>query len=254
MTPEISSIYEYDQWCVDLEPSSLDQQSGRRHQLVRISEGIDANPICVAAIRIRGNEQSPRVWVQAQTHGDEPNPTAAILDVLAEISPDKLRGTVLALPAMHSTAVRHFSREAPLDGKNGNRIWGTDWRSLGHTRVFSYIWMERIASAIARFQPDLVIDMHDGGVALKIVSHVLYDIDQAPMVVGDRIPVEQLATASGMRVVWRYRGGRFGGSIGSHMGQLGIPSIMLESGGTGALVADDVSEMADGLQIGRAHV
>src|SRR4051794_35769369 len=90
--------------------------SGRQHSLVQISEGIDANPISVAMVRIDGAAAGPRVWVQAQTHGDEPNPTAAILSTLAEISPDALRGTVVALPAMHSAAVRHFAREAPLDG------------------------------------------------------------------------------------------------------------------------------------------
>jgi predicted deacylase len=249
MTHATMSLREYDDWCNSLELRSPELEPGRRHDLVRVSEGIDASPICVAAVRVDGRDDGPRVWLQAQTHGDEPNPTAAVLEVLRELSPQTLRGTVVALPAMHSAAVRHFSRESPLDGKNGNRIWGIDWRSLGHTRVFSYIWMDRISNAITQFQPDLVIDFHDGGIALQIMSHVLYDADEAGVKVAGGALLEELAVASGMEVVWKYKsGGRFGGSIGSHMRELGFPSMMLESGGTGAVVAEDVSEMADGLR------
>jgi hypothetical protein len=249
MTDVTTSLRDYDDWCNTLEPSSRRSEPGRRHDLVRVSEGIDASPICVASLRIDGRDDGPRVWLQAQTHGDEPNPTAAVLEVLRELSPETLRGTVVALPAMHSAAVRHFTRESPLDGKNGNRIWGIDWRSLGHTRVFSYIWMDRISTAIRQFRPDLVIDFHDGGIALKIMSHVLYDVDEAHVRVAGTASLEELAVASGMEVVWKYRGGgRFGGSIGGHMRELGLPSMMLESGGTGAVVAEDVTEMADGLR------
>jgi predicted deacylase len=133
-------------------------------------------------------------------------------------------------------------RESPLDGKNGNRIWGVDWTKVGHTKTFSYIWMHRVAHMIEMFKPDLVIDMHDGGIPLRIMSHALYPVSSLELG-----PVDDICHKSGMKVVWASQGGRFGGSIGDHMQELGLPSVMLESGGTGQLIEEDVEEMAFGL-------
>lgn len=217
--------------------------AGRADELVQVSEGIDSNPIAMATITIRGDQPGPRVWLQAQTHGDEPNPTEAILRVVREIVPDEMSGVLVVVPAMHSAAVRHFMRESPLDGKNGNRIWGIDWTEVGHTKVFSYIWMHRVAEMIEAFRPDLVIDMHDGGIPLRIMSHALYPVKSV-----DLGPVDELCAQSGMKVVWASRGGRFGGSINDHMQELGLPSVMLEAGGTGQFVEEDIEEMAFGLR------
>ena len=90
------------------------------------------------------------------------------------IDPADVSGTLVVAPAMHSAAVRAFSRESPLDHKNGNRIWGIDWTKLGNIKVSSYIWMHRATELIRALQPNLVIEMHDGGVPLRIMSHALY--------------------------------------------------------------------------------
>ncbi len=217
---------------------------GRTDELIEIAEGIDANPICMATVTICGRQPGPRVWLEAQTHGDEPNSTEAILRVLREIDPQEVSGILVAAPAMHSAAVRHFGRESPLDGKNGNRIWNTDWTKLGHTKVFSYIWMHRVGEIIRALKPRLVIDMHDGGAPLKIMSHVLYDarsLDLDPS-------LHDLAIKSDMEVIWANKGGRFGGSIGDFASANDFPCIMLESGGTGQLCEPDIEEMASGLR------
>ena len=215
----------------------------RIDELVQVSEGIDSNPIGLATITIAGINPGPRVWLQAQTHGDEPNPTEAILQVIREINPSDFSGTLVVAPAMHTAAVRHFMRESPLDGKNGNRIWGIDWTKLGHTKVFSYIWMQRVSELIDALRPDLVIDMHDGGIPLRIMSHALYNERSI-----EHGPVDELCRKSGMKVIWASKGSRFKGNIGDHMYELGYPSIMLEAGGTGQFVEEDVAEMTFGLR------
>jgi predicted deacylase len=220
-------------------------EPGRTDELVAISEGIDSNPICMATVTIVGARPGPRIWLQAQTHGDEQNPTEAILRVIREIDPQKLSGVLVVAPAMHSSAVREFRRESSLDtGKNGNRVWGVDWTSTGHTKVFSYIWMHHVSELIVAFKPDLVIDMHDGGIPLRIMSHALYmDRQDALSEVA-----KKLCWSSGMQIVWEMQGGRFNGSINYHMHQLGFPSVMLEAGGTGQVVDVDIEEMAFGLR------
>jgi len=219
-------------------------EAGRTDELVQVSEGIDSNPISMATVTIHGGRPGPRVWLQAQTHGDEPNSTEAILRVIREIDPEKMAGTLVAAPAMHSAAVRHSERESPLDGKNGNRIWAIDWTKLGHTKVFSYIWMHRVAGMIRALNPRLVIDMHDGGRALRIMPHVLYDLRS--LEVDGTLP--DLSVKSGMKVIWANRGGRFGGSINDWAYASGLPCLMLESGGTGQLCDYDIEEMASGLR------
>jgi predicted deacylase len=143
---------------------------------------------------------------------------------------------------MHSAAVRAFSRESPLDYKNGNRIWGVDWTKLGNIKVSSYIWMHRVAQLIRALQPDLVIEMHDGGIPLRIMSHALYYERSTRLG-----PVDDYCYKSGLKVVWVNKDSRFGGSISAHMHDLGFPSIMLEAGGTGQFVEQDISEMEAGL-------
>jgi len=219
------------------------QPCRRTDELIEVSEGIDSNPIAMATITINGAKPGPRIWIEAQTHGDEPNATEAILRVVREIDPGHISGTLVVAPAMHSAAVRHFLREAPLDGKNGNRIWGIDWSKLGHTKVFSYIWMYRVSEMIRALRPNLVIDMHDGGVPLRIMSHALYRTRSVTLG-----PVDELCYKSGMKVVWVNQGSRFGGSISDQMYAWGFPSISMESGGTGQLVEEDIDEMVFGLR------
>lgn len=228
----------------ELESFSDDSYQARRiDELVQLAEGIDSNPIGLGTITITGSRPGPRIWIQAQTHGDEPNTTMAIHRLLHDITPEELAGVLVLAPAMHATAVRHHMREAPLDGKNGNRIWGLDWSKLGHTKVFSYIWMDRVSTIIQAFKPDLVIDMHDGGIPLRIMSHALYNDISTELG-----PVDRLCWDSGMKVIWASSGGRFAGNVGAHMHTLGIPSVMLESGGTGQFIEEDIQEMAIGLR------
>jgi|GEM_PF-6077649 len=223
----------------------LDQlPAGRTDELIQLSIGIDSNPICMAVVTIKGAKPGPKLWVQAQTHGDETNSTEAILRVLRGIDYQDVCGTLVFAPAMNSTAVRHMNRESLIDGKNGNRIWNTDWSQLGFTRVFSYIWMQRVEELVMALHPDLFIDMHDGGRPLNIMSHVLYEIGQlayAPH-------VHDLAVKSNMEVMWRYTGGRFNGSTDSFCAKNRLPNLMLESGGTGILVEEDIQQMAVGLR------
>jgi predicted deacylase len=206
-----------------------------------VSEGIDSNPIAMVMITITGSHPGPRVWLEAQIHGDEPNPTEAILRLARAIQPEAIAGTLVLVPAMNSSAVRHLLRESPLDGKNGNRIWATDWTRLGHTRVFSYIWMHRVSQMIRAFKPDLVIDMHDGGTPLRIMSHALYRTESAALG-----PLQEYCYLSGMKVVWANQDTRFGGSIKHAMHAFGLPSISMEAGGTGQLIEEDIEEMVFG--------
>jgi predicted deacylase len=183
------------------------------------------------------------VWVQAQTHGDEANPTAAIYRALRGITPDRLHGSLVVAPAMHATAYRHYMRESPLDGKNGNRIWGIDPANLGHTRVFSYLWMDQTLALIRALAPALHIDMHDGGIPLRIMSHVLYSRSAesyAPF-------LAEWSRKTAMKVIWRNESTRFGGSVTGQMHAEQVPALMIESGGTGQLLDDDIQEMARGV-------
>lgn len=216
---------------------------GRTDELIWMADGIDGNPLGIALTTIHGTEPGPRIWIQAQTHGDEANPTAAIHRVMRSIRPEQLKGTLVFAPAMHATAYRHYMRESPLDGKNGNRIWGVDPSTLGHTKVFSYIWMNQTLEMTKALAPTLHIDMHDGGIPLRIMSHVLYTQTAeayAPF-------IADWSRKTAMKVIWRHSGEMFGGSATGQMNQERVPAMMIESGGTGQLVEEDIAEMAQGL-------
>lgn len=216
---------------------------GTRHEvLIHLAETADGVPVGVPAILINGARPGPRVWIHGSIHGDEVLSTQAVIEVARAVPPDALAGRLLLIPALNATGFRHFARESPYDGADMNRIWDKDPHSLGYTTVFSYFWIQRARRLLDAFRPDWLLDMHDGGLALDIMSHVLYPAGAetyAPQ-------VADVARASGMKVIWRHEGLFFAGSSPGEAHSRSIPGFIIESGGTGDLREADIREMVEG--------
>jgi uncharacterized protein len=75
------------------------------------------------------------------------------------------------------------------------------------------------------------------------MSHALYRASGD----GRDAELDELCVRSGMKVIWPSQGGRFGGSVNDLMHEWGVPSVMLEAGGTGQIIEEDVAEMSFGL-------
>lgn len=92
-----------------------------------IQAGADmaGRPYAMPIIVVRGVEEGPCVWINGATHGDEPEGAFSIFLALKQIDPQKLRGTVVAVPAMNVNAFTAGMRGDPLDtfSYDMNRIY-----------------------------------------------------------------------------------------------------------------------------------
>lgn len=71
---------------------------------------------------VHGSKPGPTVWLSAALHGDELNGVVIIRRLLAELDPNHLSGTVLAVPVANAFGATIESRYLP-DGRDLNRCF-----------------------------------------------------------------------------------------------------------------------------------
>jgi len=128
---------------------------------------------------IRGSRPGPKLAVIAGQHGMEPTGPAVLANLLHELNPSRIRGTLCAIPLANVEALRcGFECEIPRRelaralklsmkpghcplglkrntcGRNLNRLWPGNRRGSIHERLVAAMW-EHVA-----VDADCVIDMH----------------------------------------------------------------------------------------------
>ena len=113
---------------------------------------------------LRGCEDGPTLAMTAGIHGDEYEGPRAVHDLLAEIDPQALRGTLLAVPMAHLAAFGAASRISPVDGVNLARVFPGDAEGTITLRLADRLFREVVVGA------DLLVDLHSGGVRLAFAA------------------------------------------------------------------------------------
>jgi uncharacterized protein len=122
--------------------------------VTRLSNGHDVELVVHV---IRGSKDGPKLAMFGGIHGDEPLGTEAVRQVLKQINPDQIAGTIVAVPVANPYAFEAAKRVTPVDGLNLNRIMPGD--SEGSLT-------EQLAAQLARILDDgctHFIDYHSGG-------------------------------------------------------------------------------------------
>jgi hypothetical protein len=172
-------------------------------------------------------------------HGTEYTSIAAARELLAELAPEQLWGTVTVAPLINLPAF--WARTpfvVPLDGNNLNRSFPGDARGSAAERIAAAVTEELIKGS------DYVIDLHAGDLPEALEPFVFYDAS----------PVErqarELALAYGLgHMVRQSSDGRtVTGSTSAAAADLGIPSFTAESGECGILARDAVDRHLRGLR------
>jgi uncharacterized protein len=183
--------------------------------------------------------EGPHLTVIAGVHGTEYASIAAARQLLAELRPAELSGTVTVAPVINLPAF--WSRTpfvVPLDGKNLNRSFPGDADGSAAERIAAAVTEALIKGS------DYVIDLHAGDLPEALEPFVFYDAS----------PVEgrarELALAYGLgHMVRQSSDGRtVAGSTSAAAADLGIPSFTAESGECGILAADAVDRHLRGLR------
>jgi predicted deacylase len=181
----------------------------------------------------------PHLTVIAGVHGTEYTSIAAARELLTELRPGGLSGTVTVAPVVNLPAF--WARSpfvVPLDGKNLNRSFPGN---VGGTAA------QRIAAAVTERLiqgSDYLVDLHAGDLPEALEPFVLYDAS----------PVERqardLALAYGLGHLVRQptQGRTVAGSTSAAAADLGIPAITAESGERGILDRNAVDRHLRGLR------
>jgi hypothetical protein len=195
----------------------------------------------VPIIVYRGVEDGPILWLNGATHGDEPEGPFSIFKALAHIDPQKLRGTVVAVPVMNVQAFTAGMRGDPLDtfSHDMNRLYPGKPDGYPTDRVAWAHWQAMKDNC------DLQIAIHSGG-EHSYLAHMIFASDNPPSL--------ELAAAMGSNWTLVFRSGTGGGNPSSQIGALGKGGITVELGGNCRTLTSDFHTIADDLAAGYLNV
>jgi uncharacterized protein len=206
---------------------------------VRVDLGSDG-VLSIPYVNVIGEAgDGPHLTVIAGVHGTEYTSIAAARELLAELRPAGLSGTVTVAPLINLPAF--WARTpfvVPLDGKNLNRSFPGD---AGGSAA------ERIAAAVTRqliTGSDYLIDLHAGDLPEALEPFVFYDASP----VEERARALALSYGLGHMVRQSSAGRTVAGSTSAAAADLGIPSFTAESGECGILARDAVDQHLRGLR------
>lgn len=186
---------------------------------------------------VNGTVTGPRVAVTAGIHGAEYVSIAALREVMRDLDPARMSGSVVAVLTANPAAFAARSIYVnPLDGKNLNRVFPGDADGTASERIARWITDELMTGS------DVYVDMHCGDMNEALVSFTGIEEIGVPEV---DARTRALAEAYGLRYLL------IGPSPGMTTGAaaaLGIPAILGEVGGQGRWPADDVALHAAGFR------
>lgn len=104
---------------------------------------------------VHGRENGPTVWIDAAIHGDEAVGVEVVRQVLADLSPKTLRGTLIAIPIVNVLGFMAGDRYLP-DRRDLNRSFPGSSRGSLASRIAHLMMTEVVAKC------EVGIDLHTG--------------------------------------------------------------------------------------------
>ncbi len=185
------------------------------------------------------NGEGPTALFTAGNHGDEYEGQVALCNMIRELTPARVRGRVILLPALNLPAAMAGTRTSPLDEGNLNRSFpgdpdGTPTRAIAH-------YVDSVLFPLA----DLFHDLHSGGGSLAYMQFASTHETADPAVHARGLAALR-AFAAPISLVWRTGSdARF--SPHAAMRQ-GVAALGGEFGGGGTLSRRGLAMVEDGLE------
>jgi predicted deacylase len=201
------------------------------YERVPVAEYSDGSPVAIPVVTIGGVKDGPTLYLQAGMHGDELTGIEICRRAIAEMDPNLISGTVVAIPVAnvpsHITRTRGYRDEerGPIDM---NRIPTGLSRGLLTERLFN-IFFEQFVT-----QAQFTIDLHSAldGCNIAPFSYIWPD-DNASGTLEMR---ESQALAYGADYIYYHNASaKFGTSnvqvsLSVQANQAGVPMMLAESG------------------------
>jgi uncharacterized protein len=205
--------------------------------------GTATGPIQIPVVIIHGKSVGPMLCLTAGVHATEYAPIDTVMRLIQEITPENLRGAVVAVPivSMNMFASR-CGFVSPIDGLNLNKI------APGGNGSISEILVRTLLDEIIT-KCQYHIDLHAGDFGEMLWAFGGYAPTGNPDLDTEG---EALARVFTPRLVCLSTDANslppFAGSIVHSAGRRGVVSILAESGGNGTLEAEDVRIHMDGVR------
>lgn len=166
-----------------------------------------------------GKKLKPAALIMAGVHGDEYEGPAAILDLVEEINPGALEGSIVFVPFANPQAFAAASRRHPADNGDLNRSFPGDPQGKPTMRLAHLLIAEFVSQA------DCIFSLHGWGREALVHPYVEYPAGDSETARASR----QAALASGFEFVYPYPWPK--GVLGNYALEQCIPILEGEIGG-----------------------
>ena len=186
---------------------------------------------------INGAADGPTLLVTAGIHGGEYPGIAAAIELGGELEPEHLHGRLIML---HPVNIQGFwaRREfiVPEDGKNLNRVFPGRADGTLSEKIAYLISSELFPLA------DFYVDLHSGDIHESLHPYVYY-----PGQPTEEVAQKARSVAKVLNVEYMVRSMATGGAY-NYAASTGLPSILIERGGTGLCLHEDIEEYKSDLR------
>ncbi|MGH7081444.1 MAG: succinylglutamate desuccinylase/aspartoacylase family protein [Acetobacteraceae bacterium] len=144
-------------------------QDGKQTGFLRLFHSVHASaygfiPIPIVVVR---NGEGPTALFISGNHGDEYEGQVALCNLARSLSPERIKGRVIILPAANLPASLAGRRTSPIDNGNLNRSFPGRADGSVTEQIAFYIANELMPRA------DLICDLHSGGSSLMYLPSAL---------------------------------------------------------------------------------
>jgi predicted deacylase len=225
----------------------------RGHGFIRIGDLSDSSHVEVPVIVLKGRRSGPRIWIQAMIHGDEFDPSMALLRVISKLDPKKMRGTVIAVPCLNVLGCRSYARAAVDPSYYFHNVD----LNLAFPGNINGDFMEQAASVLMeqiRANSDYMIDLHSAGLfdMIRPFWTLVYDDGskhfQRSIELAKVFGIENIVASkfreTGTAGYELTHGPKMPFAVAT---SLGIPSVLVEAGGGADYKEDIVEEISKGI-------
>ncbi len=152
------------------------EQDGAQHGFLRLFHSTHASaygfiPIPIVVVR---NGAGPTAFLMSGNHGDEYEGQVALCGLSQWLTPERISGRVILLPAANYPAAMAGRRVSPVDELNLNRIFPGDPDGTVTQQIAWFIEHELMPMA------DIFCDLHSGGSSLMYLPSALIKSSSDP--------------------------------------------------------------------------
>lgn len=194
----------------------------RRSLLLKTLDGLHEIPFTVIA----GSCRTPVALIMAGVHGDEYEGPAATQDLIEEIDPALVRGSIVFVPVANPAAFAAATRRHPADGGDLNRSFPGN-REGTPTQQLAHLLFKEFALKAA-----FILSLHGWSKEWVVTPYAEYPDDGSEPA---RISREA-ALALGFRFLHPYKWPK--GVLGEATKPHGIPIVEAEIGGAGIITRE----------------